>query len=322
MRRRWLLVVVSLALSTAIAEVALRTLDRFPPPPVPPTPLRPELYRPDPGLGYTLWPSTHLTYHYPKSSARVISLVSNADGFRNSREFDEPDSRQRIWMLGDSFVFGDGVDAADRLTEVIERLEPQWRVENLGMPGWGLDLMVRAFERISRRVKPDLVVVAFYTDDFRRLDPYYAGQGYPIPKFELVGGKLEDRPYPSLPAWRQLRTVQAFEQIRFRLGRNRYDLNEALLNRLHGNRLGVPIAVVFLPGRGDTDEDKTRRRFLNDWCRKASVPYLDLSDVIHRVGNEAAFIPNDFHWNEHGHEVAGTAIHAFLRDSGALRAGR
>lgn len=318
MRRRWLLAVASLILSAAIAEGGLRALNRFPAPPATPIPRFPALYRYDPALGYTLRTSAHLTYHYPPSSTREISLVSNADGFRNNRELDQPDSRPRIWMLGDSFVFGDGVDVADRLTEVIERLEPRRRVDNLGMTGWGLDLMVRAFEQISRRVKPDLVVVAFYTDDFRRLGPYYAGQGYPFPKFELVNGTLEDRPFPSLPVWRRLRTVQAIEQIHFRLTRNRYDLNEALLNRLRQNRLGVPIAVVFLPGRGDTDEDKARRGFLDRWCREASVPYLDLTEVIHAAG-PAAFIPNNFHWNEHGHELAGTAIHAFLRDSDRLR---
>lgn len=318
MRHKWVLAAVSAVLATAVAEGGLRMLNRFPPPPVAPIPRHPELYRPDPELGYTLWPSKHLTYHYPPSSPRTISVVSNADGFRNGREFDEPDSRQRVWMLGDSFVFGDGVEAADRLTEVIERLEPGWRVDNLGMTAWGLDLMVRAFERISRRVKPDVVVLAFYTDDFRRLGPHYAGEGYPFPKFELVGGTLEDRPFPSLPMWHRLRTVQAIEQIHSHLTRNRYDLNEALLNRLRQNRLGVPIAVVFLPGHADTEEDKTRRGFLDRWCREASVPYLDLSEVIHNVGR-AAFIPNNFHWNEHGHELAGTAIHAFLRDSGRLR---
>jgi len=37
-------------------------------------------------------------------------------------------------------VLGDGVAAEHRLTEVIEQLEPGWRVDNLGMSGYGVDL--------------------------------------------------------------------------------------------------------------------------------------------------------------------------------------
>jgi hypothetical protein len=287
------------------------------PAPRPPSPRFPEIYAPSHDLGYTLYPSRTTTYHYPTTSSRTLSLVSNASGFRSNREFDEPDSRPRVWMLGDSFVFGDGVEAADRLTEVIERLEPRWRIDNVGMTGWGVDLMVRAFEKISRLVKPDLVVLGFYTDDFHRSSAYFAGQGYALPKFVLVGDQLEDRPYPAVPVWRRIRILQGIDQITSRLSRNRYDLNLALLNRLRRNQYGVPIAVVFLPGRGDTPEDKERRHFLADWCAGASVPFLDLTNVIHQAG-DVAFIPNNAHWSERGHLVAGTAIHAFLRESKML----
>lgn len=316
MKRTLVLLLVSLVGSGLASEAGLRVLDRFEPPPPIPVPRQPELYRPDPVLGYTLRPSTRITYHYPVSSTRALSVASNSDGFRNQREFDEPDSRPRIWMLGDSMVLGEGVAAEDRLTEVMERLEPRWRVDNLGMTGWGLDLMVRAFERISRRIQPDLVVLAFYTDDFRRLGPFYSGRGYLFPKFELVGGKLADVPFPApLPPWRRLRVVQAVEQTYWRFGRNRFDLNEALLNRLHKvTEQGVALAVVFLPGRGDTPEDQRRRTFLRAWCEATRTPFLDLTETLHRVGDKI-FIPNNPHWNERGHELAGAAIRDFLRES-------
>lgn len=286
-----------------------------------PIPRRPELYRPNPELGYTLRPSTRVTYHYPPSSPTELSVVSNSDGFRNDREFDEPDTRPRIWVLGDSMVLGEGVEAEQRLTEVIERLEPGWRVDNLGMTGWGLDLMVRAFERISQRVRPNLVVLAFYTDDFRRLGPFYAGQGYPFPKFELVDAKLVSVPFPDpLPLWRRLRVLQAVEQSYWRLARNQFALNEALLNRLRqATDRGTGLAVVFVPGRGDTAEDKARREFLGDWAARTRTPFLDLTETMHRAGFDRIHIPNNAHWNEHGHALAGTAIRDFLKESNLVR---
>jgi hypothetical protein len=106
-------------------------------------------------------------------------------------------------------------------------------VDNLAMTSWGLDSMVRAYERLSRRVRPSAVLLNLYTDDFRRLRPYYAGMGYPFVKFELEGGRLVDVPFPDPPGFfGRLRVVQAVEQSYWRFARNRYELNKALLDRL------------------------------------------------------------------------------------------
>ena len=313
--RKLLFVVLSVFVALAIGEVALRMLDRFPPPNSPPIPRLPGFYRPDPEIGYTLWPSRRTTYRYPIGSRHEFELVSNADGFRSARAFDEPDSRPRVWVLGDSMVFGDGVDVENRVTEVIERLQPAWRVDNMGMTGFGVDLMVRAFERVARRVRPNVVVLAFYTDDFRRLVPFYAGQGYAFPKFALTDGRLVSVPFPTLPRWRRLRVVQAVEQSYWRLERDRFDLHAALLSRLQSEvrDAGGVLAVAFLPGRSDTAVDRHRRTWLAQWCATADVPFVDLTDTIHRAG-AAAFIPDNPHWNALGHRVAGEALHQFLRD--------
>lgn len=319
--RRWLLpLALGLVFAAALAEVGLRLAGQFEPPPAELTPLRPELNVADPELGYTLKPSTRTTFRYPPSSPRDLDLVSNRDGFRNSREFDEPDTRPRLWVLGDSFTAGEGVNSADRVTEWIERVEPGWRVDNLALTGWGLDSMVRAYERISKRLKPKAVLLNFYTDDFRRLRPYYSGMGYASLKFEIEKGALVDVPFPEPPGFfRRLRTVQAVEQTYWRFARNRFDLNKAILNRLRED-LGadVKLAVAFLPGRGDTAEDRARRTFLSDWCRDTQTPYFDLSETMSKAG-DSAYIQGNPHWNERGHEIAGRALQAFIRDSGVMR---
>jgi len=280
----------------------------------------PGLYKPDPELGYTLWPSKETTYFYPIGSSHLVHLISNRDGFRNGREFDEPDVRPRVWLLGDSMVLGDGVEAPDRLTEVMERLEPGWRVDNMGMTGWGVDLMVRAFERLVTRVAPKVVVLAFYTDDFRRLVPFNAGQGFAYPKFELQAGQLITVPFPALPAWRRLRIVQAVEQSYWRLHRDRLDLHAALLARLQHDAAAVQatLEVVFVPGRADTDVDQHRRSWLREWCQGAGVPFLDLTAPI-LAEERRAFIKDNEHWNETGHDLAGHTIAAFLRQTALAR---
>ena len=75
-------------------------------------------------------------------------------------------------------------------------MNARWRVDNMGMTGWGLDLMIRAIEHHGRKADPDVVVLAVYTDDFRRLVPYYAGVGYAYPKFEFSESELTSVPFP------------------------------------------------------------------------------------------------------------------------------
>jgi len=165
-------------MALGVGELALRVTGSYRPPDDPIRTTRPDLYRPDPDVGYTLWPSQTRGYRYPESSRETIPLVSNSDGFRSPRELDEHDGRTRVLVVGDSFVFGQGVHAKDRVTEQLEAIDTRRRVDNMGMTGWGLDLMIRAIERFGKKADPDVVVLAVYTDDFRRLLPYYAGVGY------------------------------------------------------------------------------------------------------------------------------------------------
>jgi hypothetical protein len=254
---------------------------------------------------------------YPRNGPNVIPIISNAEGFRSSREYDEPDPRRRILVVGDSFVYGLGVREEERFTEVLEALEPAWRVDNLGMPGWGLDLMIRGLEHVGLKAHPNVVILALYTDDFRRLLPYYSGMGYAYVKFELVDGRLETKPYPRVSGWRRLRIIHALYETYWRpqRTRNRYDLNEALLDRFLelADQHDFEPVVLFLPGTGDTSEDQARRRFLQSWTSARNVRYLDLSVPIHNAGVRQTYISGNWHWNATGHQIAAMALLHFLK---------
>jgi len=306
---------VSILAALMACELVLRAYDRYPPPPNPFTPRRPELYTADPNVGYTLWPSRTTTYRYPIASDLDIPLVSNSDGFRNGREFDERDGRTRILVVGDSFVFGDGVRAEERLTEQLEARNPAWHVDNMGMTGWGVDLMIRALEHLGRKADPDVVVLAVYTDDFRRLLPYYAGQGFGFQKFELHGSALTSRPFPYPRWWERLRLVQLLYQWRWQRNPNQWAFNEALLDRFltDSKDIGFTPVVIFIPGRGDTPEDRERRGFLADWAETRRVAFADLTGPIHGAGVEHTYIRDNWHWSPTGHAIAAEELSALLR---------
>jgi hypothetical protein len=185
----------------------------------------------------------------------------------------------------------------------------------MGMTGWGLDLMIRALERHGAKADPAVVVLAVYTDDFRRLLPYYAGMGFPLPKFELGESGLESVPFPHPRFWERLRLVQGIYQTRWERNRNRYDLNEALLDRFleQSGELGFDPVVVFFPGRGDTAEDVERRTFLARWAAAHDVPFSDLTQPIHGAGVDQTYIHDNWHWNPAGHRIAALEVHKLLR---------
>src|ERR1700730_8325922 len=133
MRSRFLLILGAVGCTVLICEVALRISGRFKPAPYPFVCDRPELFQEFEPYGYRLWPSRTTKYTYPKENPRTLTVISNSAGFRSSREFNEPDKRMRVLVVGDSFVFGDGVEESERFTNVLESMQPDWRVDNLGM---------------------------------------------------------------------------------------------------------------------------------------------------------------------------------------------
>jgi len=129
-----------MAFCLAIGELLLWAKGWYAPPPSPPRciywdPKICALYQFYEPYGYRLKPSRIMEYFYPKVNPRKLNVTSNQDGFRSSRELDEPDSRLRILVLGDSFAFGEGVEEHERFSNVLEDLRPNWRVDNMGMTG-------------------------------------------------------------------------------------------------------------------------------------------------------------------------------------------
>ncbi|MGH7714338.1 MAG: SGNH/GDSL hydrolase family protein, partial [Gemmatimonadaceae bacterium] len=293
----------------------------YQPPVYPPPRARTDLFMPDSAFGYHLWPLSRTCMRYPANSRRMVALISNSDGFASSRELGEPDPRPRVLVTGDSFTFGLGVNEGTRFTEVLEDLEPRWRVDNMGMMGWGLDLMVRALEALGEKAQPTVVVLAVFADDLARLTPQFAAVNIPYTKFELVDGKLADAPPYKRTLWRRFYLSELVKSVRDRAGgthaRQRYPLNEALLNRFHDltRELNATPVVLFLPAPRTIDLDRERRAFLSAWAETISVIYRDLTVVLHGVGVEKTYISDDQHWNEYGHEVAARALHELLADS-------
>jgi hypothetical protein len=197
----------------------------------------------------------------------------------------------------------------------MERTSPDWGIENLGMIGYGPDLMLRAFEAIGRRLSPEVVLVAIYTDDVRRVARYYSGVGFPIPRFVLQDGHLVTIAYPEPHIWERTRFFQGILYAYWRYTPATFRLNEAILDRFRELSASgsFELGIVFLPGRQDNGDDRKRREWLADYASVRRVPYLDLTEALQNAGGERLYITNDTHWNSRGHEVVAQQLVEFIR---------
>jgi hypothetical protein len=309
------LLAASLVLSLALAEWGLRRAEPLWRIRYPPVCYRPDLYQRFDAYGYRLWPSRRMQHRHPHEGGRTVTIVSDADGFR-TRELRAADPRPRVVLLGDSMVFGVGVEAVERLTERLEALEPGWRVDNLGMVGYGPDLMLRALETVGLEPAAAVVVMALFSHDLYRVVPEASGAGFPIPRYRLEDGRLVTVPYPTPHPWERLLLVQGLRYVYFRYTDTTFALNAAILDRFRtlGRERGFTPAVAFLPGPRERFDDRRRRAFLHGWAAQHATPFLDLTDAVRAAGGVRLYLPDDAHWNPEGHAVAAPALREWLAD--------
>jgi lysophospholipase L1-like esterase len=305
---------VSLTVALLAGEAALRMSGRVHRPPLTLVSERPELYQAYPPYGYRLWPSRTTTYDYPRDHPRRLTVHSNRDGFRSHRELDQPDDRVRIAILGDSMVFGEGVEEAERFTDLLEAKGQGWRVDNLGMTGFGPDLMLRALQQVALNLRPEVVVMTLYTDDFRRVRPHYAGTGFAIPRFVLDSGQLVSVDYPPLTFWSRSYTVAAVRALAWQWSGLEWKINAAVLDQLRRHAEAAPfkLVLVFLPGKADTPNDQTRRAWLRAYANRTGTAFIDLTGPLLDDPAAAHFIPANEHLNPAGHQVVAESLRQFL----------
>lgn len=313
MRGAILLMIASTMLSLGVAELGLRfarpNWTIF----FPPVCFREDLYQRWDAYGYRLWPSRAVQQTYDGPPARTVTYRSNSDGFR-TRERQVADPRVRVVVLGDSLTFGVGVEAEERFTERIEAAEPSWRVDNLGMIGFGPDLMLRSLEAVGLDPAPKVVVMAFFSDDMRRVAPLYAGAGFPIPRYELQGGALVSVPYPEPWPWERTLLVQGAYYAAWRYTAVTWPVTAAVLDRFRqdGEEHAFAPVLAFLPSRREGWDDRQRRDWLRDWAQRTGTAFVDLSDVLREQTNEPLFLADGVHLTAAGHRVVAEQLRPVL----------
>lgn len=121
------------------------------------------MYADDERLGYRL--AKNFEYDWEHPEFRML-VKTNSLGLREDREFADKQAL-RILVLGDSFVFGLGVQRSETFQAVLERrlskrLGQAVEVINAGVPGYGTCHERLVLEDLLPKLQPDLVLLCFY----------------------------------------------------------------------------------------------------------------------------------------------------------------
>lgn len=181
-----ILVVVALALAFIAAEVFLRLV------------YHPEnlgtVIRFDASLGWSLEPGAHM-HSVDNMRDLDYKIDISSLGLRDREITVQPEPGvKRILVLGDSFVFGAGVETQWRMTDVMGRaLGADVEVINAGVSGWGTDQEVVHYETVLRKLHPDVVVLTMMVANDvinNMLDHLFLTPTTPKPRFYPEGDRL------------------------------------------------------------------------------------------------------------------------------------
>lgn len=146
----------------------------------------------DPVLWWSLKPNARLVSNDPDRGFHG-HIQTNSLGLREREVAAKKRGVRRILVIGDSAVFGSGLEAEDRFSDVLGRaLADRVEVINAGIPGWGNDQELLFYEHTLRLLEPDVVVLTItaYNDVVNNALDDALLEGGTKPRFVAEGDSL------------------------------------------------------------------------------------------------------------------------------------
>ncbi|PIP13906.1 MAG: hypothetical protein COX48_02975 [bacterium (Candidatus Stahlbacteria) CG23_combo_of_CG06-09_8_20_14_all_34_7] len=144
----------------------------------------------DPLLG---WRGNSNISKYIRNFEKKFKVDSDSFGFRENSN-NVLFNNKKIFIFGDSFVWGVGVDNDKTISAFLERMT-NYEVKNYGMIGYGTDqeyLLLRSINDNS-----NVIIIMFYINDLRDIDNDNINNPYPCkPKFIVKSDSLFLTNYP------------------------------------------------------------------------------------------------------------------------------
>lgn len=288
-----------------------------------------KLFRPDPVLGWA--PIPNLDLKRRNADGEIWHIRTSARGFRSARDEFAADAERRVVVLGDSFVFGQGVELEDRFDSLIAQSHPSWSFVNRGVMGYGTDQeLIAARDLIPQLQDGDLIVLVTSLTDF--VDVLGRSQsGRSKPWFEISEGELIEHP-PEIGLAEQLRDrsyVLArlflllspdpgdYEPAQLRVSEHLYRklvIQETAAAVSRGVRVLIAHHGTH-PGADPTYRpiQERARASLSRTCATPGIRCVPLDRTLAAGGR--AFFQSDAHWNAAGNAAVAKTLAAAIEET-------
>jgi len=282
----------------------------------------------------------------------VMDVQTNSLGFRDEEPAPATEDTTTILLLGDSFVFGYGVNVEDRFdTHLRTRLDGgdgSLRIINLGMGGWGTLQETRHARDHFDLFQPDIVVLTFCGND--PLDDKHFHEGvfllgepgrvhFPGKKWVWRNSHLyrfaalqyyhyrhraylreqlagEDADLGEMPATSEAGAEMEGGGLDLQTGvlLREEDLRgtQALLREFHADLLAFNPEAKLFLQLSAPD-DAFQAGFLRELDDGMSLFFVDFADAVAGIPEEERWaLPMDRHWSPRMHEISGEHLAAAI----------
>lgn len=262
----------------------------------------------DPNLCMVLAPNQQLTYTgwYRKVPTTVMeSDEYGSRGFIKSVQYQE--DVKNIFMIGDSFTYGQGVNIEDALPTLVDaKLGDGVRVWNFGVPGRNFYQMPAEVQRLAA-FKPDLILVNLFINDFH--EP--PGQCMLNPSTDW---KLPLMRHCHICRWGILGlssepSVLSKSEMETEVIRTIQKLNQ------QSQDLSIPIVFVLMMDHYAHRDFQPELPEIYSLVQSHTSRWIDLEQVWTTllVQEKEYQIPGEFHWNAAGNQILAEAYSKSLR---------
>ena len=296
-----------------------------------------------PGYGETTIGRAGFDGHFAQNNGDFrVRIKINDFGLRNPEPVEKADGL--IWVVGDSFTFGWGVEQDEIFSSVIARALGMGTF-NVASPGTNVCGYQVLIARMPEKVRPRAVVVGLTLEndlslyDCKKAGRQSATQGAEAARLNpsLSGFKWLLTKYSAFYniAVTALKRVQVINEWLIRLGlaaREHVDPKaigadsvDAFAESTVGELVRLrgllapetPLVVLLIPARFEirdgTPVYRRLRKAVTRELSKRGLAFIDPFDDFRRAGFGPTHFAHDGHWSVKGHEIAGRAAAAGLK---------
>jgi lysophospholipase L1-like esterase len=277
----------------------------------------------------------------------------NSLGLRGPEPAARASVRRRVLVLGDSYVFGVGVDEPHLLTtQLAARLGADSEVVNGGVSGYSTDQELLLYRQLAPRLAPDLVILVICDNDVTANEQDFVLQRYYKPYVVLDANEepqFRNIPVPQLSGaqrvklwfgqrsrlWNFLRTRRTEQRwLQERLSffalavprpvQNPFRTTTALVRRLQ-QEVQANGARFLAVNTARVGEDAGVLRALGNRLARAGVDYVDVGPRLERARRAGPANEWDFpdrHWNVRAHAAMAGILAEEIEQRGLLHAPR